>query len=96
MEHYFPGLSRDILVSLPLTTGFDFLTVQLTDKKEVRSERCNLRTSLVSSWKRTNSLLLKRAQGFSRSQHEQLGFRNRGRSECQRDFRGVGEEVACV
>lgn len=90
MEHYFPGPSHDVLVSLPLTIGFAFLTVQLTDKKEVRSEHCNLRTSLVSSWKRTNSLLLKRAQGFSRSQHEQLGFRNQGRSEWQWDFRGGG------
>lgn len=93
MELYFPGLSCNVLISLPLTIGFDFLTVQLTDKREVRSENCNLRASLVSSWKRTNCLLLKQAQGFPRSRHEQLGFQSRGRSGW-RDF--PGEEVACA
>lgn len=52
------------------------------------SENCSLRTSLVSYWKRTNSLLLKQAQGFSRSQRERLGFQRRDRSG--RTFGGEG------
>lgn len=60
------------------------------DWQEVsRLTDCNLRTSLVSCWERTSSLLFKQAPGFSRSHREHLGFQSQDGSEWQ-DFWVVG------